>query len=103
MVADLFHHASEEKRLRAFKQFHRDNPHVWAEFERRALAMWKRLGDLGEDQRYSARTIIEVMRWHARMETTGDQYKFNDHHTPFYARMFLEEHPECAGFFERKG
>jgi len=99
MVQDLFHHASEEKRRRAFEEFHALNPHVWAEFERRALLLIA-----SGRARYSARTIIEAIRWHFDAETTSaDGFKINDHHSAFYARLFAERHPGHGEFFKMKG
>ena len=58
---------------------------------------------------YSTRTIIAVLRFECDTKTLGStawvdgaerQVKLNDHHTAYYARMLIEEHPEFIDFFE---
>jgi hypothetical protein len=99
MVAGLFQHVSEEKRRQAFERFHADNPHVYAEFERRALLLIN-----SGRTRYSARTIIEAIRWHFDSTTTSeDGFKINDHHSALYARMFAARHKQHGTFFTMKG
>ena len=52
--------------------------------------------------RYSMYTVINRVRWHAMIETIGDQFKVNNNHSPFYARLFMEEFPEYGRFFETR-
>lgn len=93
-AADLF---GEYPRavLERFKDFHRDNPHVYERFREHARQM--RAAGWG---RYSARTIFEVMRWNENLRTRGDAFKVNDDHIPIYARLLIYHHPEFADFFE---
>jgi hypothetical protein len=60
-------------------------------------------------RRYSTRTLISVLRFEADLKTTGEQVqiegesravKLNDHHSPYYARMLIEDRPELWDFFE---
>lgn len=96
---NLFTSAGQERRESAFLEYHAANPHVWAEFERRALAMIA-----AGRRRYSARTIVEAIRWHFdSTTTTGDGFKINDHHSAFYARLFVAKHTEHREFFSLKG
>lgn len=53
----------------------------------------------GKDK-YSARTILEVIRWEHDVERGLRPYKCNDHWTPYLARWFLKNHPKWQGFFE---
>lgn len=90
---------SSKKREAAFAEYHAANPHVWEEFERRALTMIA-----AGRPRYSARTIVEAIRWHFDAQTTsGDGFKINDHHSAYYARLFVAKHPEHREFFSLKG
>lgn len=73
----------------------RQNRHVYEAFERLALSMWRR-----GRKRYSARTIVEVIRWNTDLADTDTTFKINDHYTPGMARLFLDDHPMCAGMFE---
>lgn len=50
--------------------------------------------------RYSARTILERIRWHYNVDRGLREFKCNDHWSPFLARWFLKNHPELYGFFE---
>jgi hypothetical protein len=81
--------------LERFKEWHRANPHVYREFVRLANQM-KGTGR----KRYSARTIMEVLRWHYDIKTTGDVFELNDNFTPIYVRMLIHNYPEFDGFFE---
>lgn len=79
----------------AFAEFDAANPRVWEHF--------CRLADLAiaaGRKRYSAKAIVEVMRWQLSIETVSeDGFKINGHHTKRYALKWLAEHPERAGFF----
>jgi hypothetical protein len=73
-----------------------DNRHVYREFERKALEMARR-----GRKHYSARTIIETLRWESDLRDTETTWKINDHFTPGLARFFMEEHGKrFPGFFE---
>lgn len=60
--------------------------------------------------RYSTRTIISVLRFESDLKTSGQNVridggeersvKLNNNHSPYYARMIIEEHPEFWEFFE---
>lgn len=63
------------------------NREVYREFERRALRM-ARTGR----KRYSARTIVEVMRWDSDIADSEKTFKINDHYTPGMARLFMGTH-----------
>jgi hypothetical protein len=78
-----------------FKAFHQQNPHIFAHFMRLADEM-RATGR----ERYSARTIVEVMRWHYNLKTSGNVFKVNDDFVPIYARVLIHEHPRFDGFFE---
>jgi len=80
---------------RAFWAFHRENPKVYELFRQYALEA----AHTGR-KRFGARMIWNRMRWYTRVETNDPDFKLNDHHTPYYARMFLRDHPEHEGLFE---
>jgi hypothetical protein len=52
--------------------------------------------------RFSARTLVELVRWHTAIEQKGEPFKINNNLTPRLARWFLRKHPEHAGFFEMR-
>jgi hypothetical protein len=93
-----------DKLRRAFQKFHQDNPHVYQRIKEICFALqgkgWKH---------YSMRTIIAVLRFEWDLETGGEQVatddgparvKLNNNHSPYYARMLLEDHPTFKGFFQ---
>lgn len=99
-------HGSESRELAALRE-HSDrftaefadylpaNLHVYRAFEREALRVaakgWRR---------YSARTIVEVLRHHTNLADVVGPWKLNDWHTPYLARLFALLHPAHAELFE---
>lgn len=83
-----------QKVLERFKAWHLLNPHVYQEFVRLAVMMKARRS------KYSARTIIEKMRWDFDIQTTGDVFEINGDFVPLYVRLLIHNRPEFAGFFE---
>lgn len=79
-----------------FEDFHRENPEVYREFCNIAAELIRR-----GIRRYSAYAVMHVVRWHRIQATKGaGGWKINDHFVPHYARLWLERHPQHAGFFE---
>ena len=81
--------------LERFRQWHSENPQIYQQFKKLAYEMLS----TGR-KRYSARTIIEVMRWHYDLNTRGDTFEINDNFTPIYVRLLIYHHPEFNDFFE---
>lgn len=94
LVDTLFAGYPESVRDR-FTRFHKANPQVYDLFRQAAM----RMRDTGR-QRYSARTIVEVIRWDHDLRSTGDAFSVNDNFTPIYVRLLIHEHPEFRDFFE---
>lgn len=91
---------------KAFLEFHAENPWVYT----RMLEHCRALQDRGY-AKYSARTLISVMRFEWDLKTTGEDVRFkgdvdtsrvklNNNHSPYYARMIMTKHPEFARFFD---
>lgn len=64
-------------------------------FEKMALHI---AGEL-KYKRYSARAIIDRIRWHEEIEKGNHAFKCGNNYTPDLARWFMRAHPEHAGFF----
>jgi len=64
------------------------NEHIWLQFERHARTM------ADKRDRYSARTIIEVMRWNSDLrEKQGKPlFKLSNNMTPGLARLWMAKH-----------
>lgn len=72
------------------------NRKVYREFERRALQMART-----NRQRYSARTIVEVMRWDSDIADSETTFKINGNYVPGMARLFMATHGQAyPRFFE---
>ena len=60
-----------------------ENQHIWKDFEEKALQMARMR------QRYSARTIVEVMRWHSDLREKRPLFKLSNNMTPGMARLWM--------------
>ena len=81
--------------VRTFCQYHIDNPNLWELL----LKFARQLKAAGRDS-YSIASLFERIRWHAMVETKGDQFKLNNNYKACYARMLMAKHPEFQGMFE---
>lgn len=79
-----------------FWAFHRANPHVYKLLKKLAFEMLK------TREKYSISTLIEIVRWHHDVQTTGDPFKINNNYKSRYARLLMERNPELVGFFETR-
>ncbi len=81
----------------AWWEFHRANPHVYAMFKRFTFEVLRR------HTHYSARAVVHRMRWHTSIEVVNDdEFKINNNHTPYYARLFMKDFPLHEGFFRTR-
>jgi hypothetical protein len=78
-------------------EWHKKNPHVWDLFEHYTFQAIK-----AGHEHYSSMAIIERIRWHSDVETTGDRFKINNNHKTYYSRYFHYKHPEHDGFFRTR-
>ena len=92
---ELFDKESRE-RFGAWAKFHRENPKVWLLFKKFAESARQR----GRRSRFGARMIGERIRWYTTVETNDPDYKVNDHHWPYYARLLMLTDANFAEFFE---
>ena len=83
----------------SFVQFHRAHPEVWKLFVRFTFDRINR-----GFQHYGAMGIIQRIRWETdRPEyEAGKEFKINNNHVPFYARLFMHRYPEHDGFFRTR-
>lgn len=74
-----------------------ENQHIWKAFEEKAYIMAAVVGR----KRYSARTIIEVMRWDSDLADKEQLFKINDHAIPGLSRLWMAKHGKnFPKFFE---
>jgi len=67
---------------------------VFMLFCKYALEAWK-----AGKKRYSARAIIELIRWHESVKMGKDGFKINNNATRPLAMEFEANHNDCEGFF----
>ena len=80
-----------------FAKFHSSNPDVYKIFADLARKM-KNSGK----KKYSAETLVNVIRWEKDLVTYGDRFKINNNYRSIYARMFVYFNPKFKGFFEMR-
>lgn len=70
------------------------NQPIYAEFERQAkiIALFR--------DRYSARTIAEVIRHNSQLSEVGSEWKINNNRIPDMARLFSLRNPQHAQLFQ---
>ena len=75
-------------------KWHNENPHIYELFVKYTFEAIQ-----AGHEHYGAKGIIERIRWHTSVETSGDIFKINNNHAPFYARLFMVDYPKHDGFF----
>ncbi len=82
--------------LAKFKAFHQENKFVYEKFCEHARAV-KSAGH----KKYSAWTIINVIRWEEDIRTTsGNAFQINNDFIALYARLMIYYDESFKGFFE---
>ena len=84
------------KLIAQFQKFHSANPQVFSyyvKFADQALQAGRK--------NFSISLITERVRWYVNIETTGDDFKINNNHRAYYARM-LDEIPRFKGLFRMR-
>lgn len=66
----------------------KNNDHLWKTFEEKAYLM----AAVGGRPRYSARTIIEVMRWDTDLCEKEPMFKISNNMVPGLARLWMVKH-----------
>ena len=73
------------------------NWHLYEGFEERAFEM----SDTGRTY-YSAKTIIQVLRFHSDLAEVDSKFKVNDKWAADFGRLFMLRHTKHQGFFKTK-
>jgi hypothetical protein len=85
----------------SFEQYHKDNPHIYQYFVHFAME-WIKSGA----KKISSKQIIGRIRWHLDVEVKGDEakdFKVSDIVTSRYSRLFAQDYPDYAQYFEFRG
>lgn len=94
MPATLF---DKPKHELDFESFHSMNPKVYELFKRFTFEAIAK-----KHRHYSADAIMHRVRWETSVQTAGGDFKINNNHVAFYARLFMSDFPEYQGFFETR-
>jgi hypothetical protein len=98
---NLFSHQDTPKRIprieRQFWQFHKDNPIVYELIDRFTKEIIRR-----GYRNYSIKSVFERVRWHVNIETNDPDFKLNNNHHAYYARLWMECNPNFEGFFRTR-
>jgi hypothetical protein len=76
-----------------FEIHHKNNPHIWASFEKYALQV------AAKREHFSAKAIFHRIRWDTAIGETDAEFKISDGWISHYARKFMNEHPKHSGLF----
>lgn len=82
---------SLDEQFEAFHAAHPDVFYLFVRFAREAKASGR--------ERFGAKAIVERLRWHMAISSSGEAPKINNNLTSRYARKAMDECPELAGFF----
>ena len=80
-----------------FKEFHLSNPMVYELFKRFSFEAIN-----NNHKHLSVAMIIERIRWETTVSTNDLEFKINNNHKPYYARLFMSDCPIYKGFFRTK-
>lgn len=86
---------SKEKFTTEFMDWLPDNLHVWDAFVEETMKIRRR-----GYKHYSARTIVHVLRHHSAISETSREWKINNNHSPYLARLFDLMFPHYVGMWE---
>lgn len=96
MMMDMMRTGQRDKFPEGFFHWLQYNHHIWTEFEKLASQMAVRQMRI----RYSARTIVEVMRWNTNLREGPDiTFKLSNNMVPGLARLWMVKHGERYPLF----
>lgn len=78
-----------------FDAFNKQNPHIYDAFEEQVLNAIRK----GRNK-VSAKLIINWIRWNEFLNSSDLNFKINDAYQSYYARYFVEKHPQYEYIFE---
>jgi hypothetical protein len=78
-----------------FLTFHLNNPNIYF-----LLCKYARIALAKGFTRYSIQGLAEIIRWHIKTPSHGDEFKVNNSFLSRYARLLMSQESDLAGFFE---
>ena len=89
-------HGNMSKLETQFWQFHFDNPTVYRLLVKYARQYRERRGP---DIKLGIKALYERVRWDVAMETTDEDFKLNNNHHAYYARLIMRDEDGLANIF----
>ena len=81
-----------------FEKYNRDHPKVYEYFKRFAFE-----AIAAGQKEFSSDAILHRIRWFVTIEQSPyEDYKINNNYSSRYARKFIEDFPQHAGFFKTR-
>jgi hypothetical protein len=80
----------------AFDRFHADNPRVYTTLVRLAREWVAKTGR----HKVGISALYEVARWEIALATTDADFKIDNSHRAFYARLIMTQESDLAGLFD---
>lgn len=80
--------------IQRFKEFHDQNGFIYLKFFEKAVQILNR-----GRKKYSAWTIINVIRWETDLNITSEDFMINNDFIALYARLLMFHHPIFKDFF----
>ena len=86
----------KDERFEQWYTYHKKHPEAYEQFKHFTFE----LINMGHTNG-SVTMVIERIRWEGLVNNINPkkEFKIGNNHKPFYARMFMAEHPEHDGFF----
>lgn len=86
-----------DERKKEWEDYHRENPIVWQYFQKFAFEAIAK-----NKKKISHWLIINRIRWEYYVVTTGKDFKINNNHIAFYARLWQQTYPAHNELFNIK-
>lgn len=80
-----------------FEQYHRINPHIYAQFRYYTLKAIQ-----SGYKNFGSQMIIERIRWQTGVVAKQSDFKINNDFAAFYSRMFMIEYPSYSTYFRTR-
>ena len=77
-----------------FTKYDQEHPEVY----RYLLTLCRNVRERGFT-RYAISPLVELVRWHFRIERGENEFKIQNDFKPWYARKIAQENPEFSDFF----
>jgi len=82
-----------------FPDYHNSNPQIYEMFK-----IYTNKAIQAGFTHISSDFIFHIIRWETKVGALNDplNFKVNNNFTPFYSRLFMNEHKHLAGFFRTR-